>query len=224
MPLPSGTRTVTSGLDWICRTSGSDARRHASAVRITGLTGIPRRCCPQPDWLIDRVPLEYSIEWLTCAIASRLDVMMVGWPGAAQDRLPRPGRADLAPETALPVRRDEYPSRSAQKTFQFPNEPCCCPDRIHLTGAHRIRYQAYPASTGARPNAPRARPGPEDHRVLPHPRDATGFVGLSRTAPACAAARTHGSLRSARICRAGQRSPGWSAGRRSPQGLLPPAR
>ena len=33
---------------------------------------------PQPDWLIDRVPLEYSIEWLTCAIASRLDVMMVG--------------------------------------------------------------------------------------------------------------------------------------------------
>src|SRR5450759_870126 len=44
------------------------------------------------------VPLEYSIEWLTCAIASRLDVVMVGLPGAAQDRLPahvpgtRPGR------------------------------------------------------------------------------------------------------------------------------------
>ena len=34
------------------------------------------------------VPPEYSIEWLTCAIASRLDAMMVGWPGAAQDRLP----------------------------------------------------------------------------------------------------------------------------------------
>jgi hypothetical protein len=34
------------------------------------------------------VPLEYSIEWLTCAIANRLDVVMVGWPGAAQDRLP----------------------------------------------------------------------------------------------------------------------------------------
>jgi len=31
---------------------------------------------------------EYSIEWLTCAIASRLDAVMVGWPGAAQDRLP----------------------------------------------------------------------------------------------------------------------------------------
>ena len=36
----------------------------------------------------ERVPLEYSIEWLTCAIASRLGVVMVGWPGAAQDRLP----------------------------------------------------------------------------------------------------------------------------------------
>jgi len=33
-------------------------------------------------------PLEYSIEWLTCAIASRLDVVMVGLPGAPQDRLP----------------------------------------------------------------------------------------------------------------------------------------
>jgi hypothetical protein len=33
------------------------------------------------------VPLEYSIEWLTCAFASRLDVVLVGLPGAAQDRL-----------------------------------------------------------------------------------------------------------------------------------------
>jgi hypothetical protein len=40
------------------------------------------------DALADAVPLEYSIEWLTCAIASRLDVVMVGLPGAAQDRLP----------------------------------------------------------------------------------------------------------------------------------------
>ena len=44
------------------------------------------------------VPLEYSIEWLTCASASRLDVMLVSLPGAAQDRLPahvpgtQPGR------------------------------------------------------------------------------------------------------------------------------------
>src|ERR1019366_2324511 len=34
-----------------------------------------------------RVPLEYSIEWLTCAFVSRLDVVLVGLPGAAQDRL-----------------------------------------------------------------------------------------------------------------------------------------
>jgi hypothetical protein len=38
--------------------------------------------------LADRVPLEYSIARLTWAIASRLDAVMVGWPGAAQDRLP----------------------------------------------------------------------------------------------------------------------------------------
>jgi hypothetical protein len=35
----------------------------------------------------DLVPLEYSIEWLTCAIASRLGTVMVGWPGGAQVRL-----------------------------------------------------------------------------------------------------------------------------------------
>ena len=34
------------------------------------------------------VPLEYSIAWLTCAVVSILDAVMVGWPGAAQDRLP----------------------------------------------------------------------------------------------------------------------------------------
>ncbi len=35
----------------------------------------------------DLVPLEYSIEWLTCAIGSRSGSVMVGWPSAAQDRL-----------------------------------------------------------------------------------------------------------------------------------------
>jgi hypothetical protein len=34
------------------------------------------------------VPLEYSIAWLTCAFASGQGVVMVGWPGATQDRLP----------------------------------------------------------------------------------------------------------------------------------------
>ena len=34
------------------------------------------------------VPLEYSIGWLTCAFASSQGAVMVGWPGATQDRLP----------------------------------------------------------------------------------------------------------------------------------------
>jgi len=37
---------------------------------------------------IDPVPLEYSIERPTWAITNGLDAVMVGWPGAAQDRLP----------------------------------------------------------------------------------------------------------------------------------------
>ena len=56
-----------------------------------------------PDWFesylgLEGVPLEYSIEGLTCAFASRSDVVLVGLPDAAQDRLlahvsgTRPGR------------------------------------------------------------------------------------------------------------------------------------
>ena len=42
---------------------------------------------------MDRVPLEYSIEWLTCiAAACSPEAVMLGWAGAAQDRV----RADLA--------------------------------------------------------------------------------------------------------------------------------
>jgi hypothetical protein len=33
---------------------------------------------PRVRVVIDVVPLEYSIEWLTCAVASRLDAVMVG--------------------------------------------------------------------------------------------------------------------------------------------------
>jgi hypothetical protein len=43
----------------------------------------------EEEWAdLVRVPPEYSIERLTCAIASRLDAVIVGWPSAAQDRLP----------------------------------------------------------------------------------------------------------------------------------------
>ena len=64
------------------------------------------------------MPLEYSIAWLTCAVASRLDAVMVGWPGAAQDRLPADVRrvlglavlvfrGDLAKDAELLVLRHE---------------------------------------------------------------------------------------------------------------------
>ncbi len=53
----------------------------------------------------DPVPLEYSIAWLTGAFASSRGAVMVGWPGAAQDRLPagspatRPGRLGCSVRT-----------------------------------------------------------------------------------------------------------------------------
>jgi hypothetical protein len=65
----------------------------------------------------DPVPLECSIEWLTCTIAGRLVAVMVHWPPSAQDRLPagapgtRPGRPvfrdDLAKDAGLLVLRHE---------------------------------------------------------------------------------------------------------------------
>ena len=58
----------------------SEVGRLIAASRLLTLTGSGWRGQ-------DPVPLEYSIDWLTCAIASRLGAVMVGWPGAAQDRL-----------------------------------------------------------------------------------------------------------------------------------------
>jgi putative transposase len=57
------------------------------------------------------VPLEYSIQWLNCTVADRLDTVMVGRAGAAQDRL----RADL-PDTR-PGRR-AVPTASFDAVFQ----------------------------------------------------------------------------------------------------------
>ena len=71
----------------------------------------------RPGRFPDPVPLEYSIGWLTCAFASRLGAVMVGWPGAAQDRLPAGCRVlglavlvfrrDLAKDAELLVLRHE---------------------------------------------------------------------------------------------------------------------
>jgi hypothetical protein len=44
---------------------------HASDSRTVRLHLASARSC-------EPVPLEYSIEWLTCAVASRLDAVMVG--------------------------------------------------------------------------------------------------------------------------------------------------
>ena len=38
--------------------------------------------------LAKRVPLEYSIGWVACTVANMMNAVMVGLPGAAQDRLP----------------------------------------------------------------------------------------------------------------------------------------
>src|ERR1039458_1867284 len=57
----------------------------------------------------DPVPLEYSIERATWAITSGLDAVMVGWPGAAQDRLP----ADV------PSIRRACPGRSEEHTYEL---------------------------------------------------------------------------------------------------------
>src|SRR5258708_32864355 len=48
----------------------------------------------------DPVPIEYSIARLTCAFASSRGAVMVGWPGAAQDRLPAisPGTGPGGPD------------------------------------------------------------------------------------------------------------------------------
>ena len=37
---------------------------------------------PSNELVKDPVPPEYSVEWLTCAIASENDAEVVGWPGA----------------------------------------------------------------------------------------------------------------------------------------------
>src|ERR1017187_1416837 len=81
-----GTRNPSRGRYSAPTGSGSDSAVSAPAWALPPA----RRKAPgpAPDAPGDPVPLEYSIEWLTCAFASRLDVVLVSLPGAAQDRLP----------------------------------------------------------------------------------------------------------------------------------------
>jgi hypothetical protein len=84
------------------------------------------------------VPPEYSIERLTCAIASRLDAAMVGWPGAAQDRLsadvPVPPGYSIAwltcAVTCGPAAR-RWPRASPASSFGWRRRTRCGDTRIH---------------------------------------------------------------------------------------------
>src|ERR1039457_7149104 len=60
----------------------------------------------------DPVPLEYSIQGLTCTVAGRLDTVVVGWAGAAQDRL-RADLPDTRPDRRAVPRRPGDSGRSA---------------------------------------------------------------------------------------------------------------
>src|SRR5450755_3707514 len=53
------------------------------------------------------VPLEYSIGWLTCALANMMDAVMVGLPDAAQDRLPADVPVTLPGRPGVPRRPGE---------------------------------------------------------------------------------------------------------------------
>ena len=81
--------------EWVISDSGAVAVICENAAQLAKVEQIRDRLPRLRHVLVvDPVPLEYSIEWLTCAVAGRLDTVMVGWAGAAQDRL----RADL-PDT-----------------------------------------------------------------------------------------------------------------------------
>src|ERR1017187_6261184 len=87
----------------------------------------------------NRVPLEYSIGWLTCAVADRLDRVMVGWAGAAQDRL----RADL-PDTrpgrrAVPRRPGESGRSAGAPASECGAAPPGWPGAVRAGGPGLVR-------------------------------------------------------------------------------------
>jgi hypothetical protein len=74
---------ITRVAAWLCLSRREERWKTAEILILRHQLAILQRRQPRR-----RVPLEYSIGQLTCTIASRLVAVMVGWPGAAQDRLP----------------------------------------------------------------------------------------------------------------------------------------
>jgi hypothetical protein len=82
------------------------------------------------------VPLGYSIEWLTCAFASRSDVALVSLPGAAQDRL----RAHMPYAVDSPHRLTRWASSSRSQRARRTASAAAC-----------LAWEALSASVRCRP-------------------------------------------------------------------------
>jgi hypothetical protein len=82
------------------------------------------------------VPLGYSIEWLTCAFASRSDVALVSLPGAAQDRL----RAHMPYAVDSPHRLTRWASSSRRQRARRTASAAAC-----------LAWEALSASVRCRP-------------------------------------------------------------------------
>src|SRR5271154_1830699 len=61
--------------------------RRSVSTLIQNLAPSPPTPAHSPRMSFSPLPLEYSIDWLTCAFASTLGVVMVGLAGAAQDHV-----------------------------------------------------------------------------------------------------------------------------------------
>jgi hypothetical protein len=81
------------------------------------------------------VPLGYSIEWLTCAFASRSDVALVSLPGTAQDRL----RAYMPYAVDSPHRLTRWASSSRSQRARRTAGAAACLAREALSASVRCR-------------------------------------------------------------------------------------
>ena len=103
------------------------------------------------DGTLGPLPPEYSTEWLTCAIASRHDAVVVGWPGAAHDAECR--RANYSAGLSGVPRR---PADSPRCWCSGTRTRCCAAtlaacDTSRPTGCGLPRWRdSFPAGAGRR--------------------------------------------------------------------------